>query len=291
MTAQEKRQKVADTYKTILGRNLYSQALRSYCFTKYSNGKYYSDCSSSVTYTYRKAGFDFGILNTVGIYNSAKLVNVPVTVKNGVIQNPEVLRVGDMLLFAGTDTSRAASGYVGHVEMVYKINGTSGAITICGHGSGTPRTTELNAYCRSRYAKKTGTRLGHKGLIRVRRLIPDDDKNTLKKETEEGTMAVEAVKPMPEAGATSPQRNPEDSSGAAGASAERSSVGAYVIVTGATVNLRKGAGKQYEADGIAKKGDVLDVIRERDGWLPVLVDGRVRWISEKYAERVTEDET
>lgn len=174
MTAAEKRQKVADKYKTIIGRNRYSQSKRQYCYTKAPDGKYYSDCSSSVCYTYKECGMGFGILNTVGIYNSSKLVDVPVTIKSGIIQNPTVLRVGDMLLFAGTDSSRASAGYVGHVEMVYKISST-GAVTICGHGSGTPRTTELNAYCRSRYASKTGTKLGNRGLIRVRRLIVDDD--------------------------------------------------------------------------------------------------------------------
>ena len=172
MNANEKRTAVVRKYDEILGRNSYSQKKRDYCYKKYSDGKYYSDCSSSVSYAYKEAGFGFGILNTVGMYNSAKLVDVPVTIKNGLIQNPEVLRPGDMLLFAGADTSRASAGYVGHVEMVYKI--TDSKITICGHGSGTPRTTEMNAYCKSRQGKKTDTRLGHKGLIRVRRFIPDD---------------------------------------------------------------------------------------------------------------------
>lgn len=171
MTAIEKRNAVIKKYEEILGRNNYSQSLRDYCYKKHSNGKYYSDCSSSVSYAYKEAGFSFGILNTVGMYNSSKLVDVPVVIKNGVIQNPEVLRPGDMLLFAGKDSSRASAGYVGHVEMVAKIGST---ITIYGHGSGTPRKTEMNAYCRSRYNSKTSTKLGHRGLIRVRRFIVED---------------------------------------------------------------------------------------------------------------------
>ena len=171
MTANEKRAQVVRKYEEILGRNKYSQPRRDYCYKKYTDGKYYSDCSSSVSYAYREAGHSFGILNTVGMYNSAKLADVPVTIKNGLIQNPEILRAGDMLLFAGTDTSRASAGYVGHVELVAK---TGSSVTLYGHGSGTPRATEMNAYCKSRYSKKTNTKLGHKGLIRVRRFIPED---------------------------------------------------------------------------------------------------------------------
>ena len=171
MTPNEKRAAVVRKYAEILGRNLYSQSLRNYCYRKYKNGRYYSDCSSSVSYAYKEAGFSFGILNTVGMYNSTKLADVPVKIQNGVILNPEILRPGDLLLFAGTDTSRAAAGYVGHVEMVAK---TGTRFTLYGHGSGTPRETEMNAYCKSRYAKKTNTKLGHRGLIRVRRFIPDE---------------------------------------------------------------------------------------------------------------------
>ena len=172
MNANEKRTAVVRKYEEILGRNKYSQAKRDYCYRKHKDGKYYSDCSSSVSYAYKEAGFSFGILNTVGMYNSTKLTDVPVTIQNGIIQNPEVLRPGDMLLFAGTDTSRAYAGYVGHVEMVAKI--TDSKITLYGHGSGTPRATEMNAYCKSRQSKKTDTKHGTKGLIRVRRFIRDD---------------------------------------------------------------------------------------------------------------------
>ena len=173
MTAAEKRKAVRDKYKTIIGRNLYSQNLRDFCYKKYKDGKYYSDCSSSICYAYEEAGLGFGILNTVGMYTSKKLVDVDVRISKGIIQNPEVLRIGDMLLFAGTDVSRSPWGYVGHVEMVGEI---SGAVDqLYGHGSGNPKRHEMNAYCRSRYASKTSTALGNKGLIRVRRFIVDDD--------------------------------------------------------------------------------------------------------------------
>ena len=53
------RAKFHDTYKTILGRNYYSQSLRAYVYKPYSNGKYYSDCSSSGIATLAKMGFKF----------------------------------------------------------------------------------------------------------------------------------------------------------------------------------------------------------------------------------------
>ena len=119
------RQKFHDTYKTILGRNIYSQDLRSYCYTPYSNGKYYSDCSSSGMRTFAKINSAHNGLkdfNTQAIYESGQFENVAVTIKNGHITNPEVLKVGDCLLFAG-NLSRPK--YIGHVEYVYEISGST----------------------------------------------------------------------------------------------------------------------------------------------------------------------
>ena len=171
MTATERREKVAAKYREILGRNNYSQTKRDYCFKKASDGKYYSDCSSSVSYCYKEAGEGFGILNTVGMYQSKKFTDVPVIIKGGQIQNPEVLRVGDMLLYAGTDSSRSYAGYVGHVEMVGEIGAK---VILYGHGSGTPKKTEMTVKNKSRYNSKTSTKIGNKGLIRVVRYIQDD---------------------------------------------------------------------------------------------------------------------
>lgn len=253
MTANEKRNAVVKKYEEILGRNKYSQSLRDYCYKKYKDGHYYSDCSSSVSYAYREAGFSFGILNTVGMYQSKKLVDVPVKIENGIIQNPEILLPTDMLLFAGTDSSRSYAGYVGHVEMVYKI--TDSKVTICGHGSGTPRTTEMNAYCKSRYNSKTKTKVGNKGLIRVRRFIVDD---------------AETVPTTPE---TTPAK---------------SESGYIVNVTGGTVNIRSGPGTDYSVVKTVKKGNVLEV-PDATGWTPVKIDGDVGWISDKYSDLVKED--
>lgn len=248
-TATEKRAAVVKKYEEILGRNKYSQPKRSYAFKKYSDGKYYSDCSSSVALAYKYAGYPFydnnGSYNpnTVGMYQAKSLVDVPVEIKNGIIQNPEVLRPGDMLLFAGTDNSRKYADCVGHVEMVAKINGS--VVTLYGHGSGTPRATEMNAYCKSRYAKKTSTVIGHRGLLKVRRFIQDDTTDK-----------------TPEPVATN---------------------GKKVKVTGGSVNIRTGPGTKYTVIHVAKKGERYN-LPDTDGWRPIEHGGHVYWISDKYSE-------
>lgn len=244
MNANEKRAAVVRKYEEILGRNKYSQPRRDYCYKKYSDGKYYSDCSSSVSYAYKEAGYSFGILNTVGMYQSKKMADVPVTIKNGIIQNPEILRPGDILLFAGTDTSRAYAGYVGHVEMVAKISG--GKVTIYGHGSGTPRSTEMNAYCKSRFSSKTKTKVGNKGLIKVRRFIADDTVIT------DPVVTTTANK---------------------------------IKITGGTVNVRSGPGTNYQVLDVAKQGATYPAVNI-EGWRPVDLGSMIGWVSDKYSEAV-----
>lgn len=119
------RQQMHDLYKTILGRNIYSQGLRDYCYSPYK-GIYYSDCSSSICRTAQKAGVSgVASLNTAGMhYNWKKVPGV--IIKNGLIQNPEVLQVGDALMFKGSDPSRPLQ--IGHTEMVYEINGTTSSV-------------------------------------------------------------------------------------------------------------------------------------------------------------------
>lgn len=106
-------------YKTILGRNSYSQDLRQYVYTP-RNGRYYSDCSSSGCATYQRCGFEISLLNTAAMLGSDLFEDVPVRIRNGHIENPEELRVGDAILFAG-NIKRPSLAYVGHVEYVYQL--------------------------------------------------------------------------------------------------------------------------------------------------------------------------
>lgn len=121
---EAQRQKMHDLYQTILGRNIYSQSLRDYCYKTYK-GSYYSDCSSSICRTAEKAGVPgVAALNTAGMHYNWKKVS-GVIIKNGIIQNPEILQVGDALMFKGSDPSRPLQ--IGHTEMVYEINGQTAA--------------------------------------------------------------------------------------------------------------------------------------------------------------------
>lgn len=117
------RKKFSTTYKTIIGRNTYNQNLRSYVYTKYKDGKYYSDCSSSGSATFKKIGYNVPLLNTEGIYTSSLFETVPVKIKNGHITNPEILKVGDAILFVGSDPSRPKQ--IGHVEYIYEIKAST----------------------------------------------------------------------------------------------------------------------------------------------------------------------
>ena len=119
----EDRQRFHDAYATIIGRNKYSQALREYVYTKYKDGLYYSDCSSSGCYTFKHIGVKCSDLNTAGIYWNFDMTLA--VIQNGQIINPEVLQVGDALLFSGNDPTRPKQ--IGHVEWVYEIPGTAPA--------------------------------------------------------------------------------------------------------------------------------------------------------------------
>ena len=322
ISAAEKRAAVVRKYEEILGRNKYSQPRRGYAFKKYSDGRYYSDCSSSVALSYREAGYPFAYNgnscpNTVGMYLTDELRDVPAVIKNGIIQNPEILQPGDLLLFAGKDSSRSYAGYVGHVEMVAKVDGK--IVTIYGHGSGTPRRTEMNAYCRSRYSKKTGTKLGHRGLIRVRRFIWDGDGGvslTRGMEGEEvkklqqnllqlgyalpeygadgdfGTETAEALKRfqkaagLPETGVYDAQTDEamqkaldenDNEPGAASFHEVKIRPGAW--------NVRKGPGANYPSAGVVRGDSVLERV-DVGKWLPVKFNGEVCFIGPGAVERL-----
>ena len=59
------------------------------------------------------------------------------------------------------------------------------------------------------------------------------------------------------------------------------------VCDGGTVNLREGNGTQYDRITAAKDGSTFGcVATAENGWHAVVVNGRVGWVSGKYAERV-----
>lgn len=117
---QDQAKKYADFYKELIGRNIYSQDMRQYVYTPYKNGKYYSDCSSSICATYGKCGKNVGLLNTAGMHECGQRVDVRIINGHIVEDDLKKLQAGDALLFRG-NMDRAYNGYIGHVESVYSI--------------------------------------------------------------------------------------------------------------------------------------------------------------------------
>ena len=56
-----------------------------------------------------------------------------------------------------------------------------------------------------------------------------------------------------------------------------------VTITGNSVNIRKGPGTTYGVFKAVKKGSQFERVNV-DGWVPILIDGVVYWVSDKYAE-------
>ena len=114
-----KRQRFHDLYASILGRNTYSQDRRQFVYTPL-NGRYYSDCSSSGCATYQRCGAEIPLLNTAGMLGSDLFETVDCGIERGHVVRPELLKVGDALLFAG-NIKRPSLDYVGHVEYIYEV--------------------------------------------------------------------------------------------------------------------------------------------------------------------------
>lgn len=60
-----------------------------------------------------------------------------------------------------------------------------------------------------------------------------------------------------------------------------------VQITGGTVNIRSGPGTQYPVVTVAQRGEMYPGVDSK-GWLPILLDGKIRWVSGKYAEEVND---
>ena len=60
--------------------------------------------------------------------------------------------------------------------------------------------------------------------------------------------------------------------------------GDKVVITGSSVNVRKGPGTQFDSIGTFSKGKEFDAVKY-DGWTPILWNDEVHWISEKYSKK------
>lgn len=55
------------------------------------------------------------------------------------------------------------------------------------------------------------------------------------------------------------------------------------MCTASSLNVRKGPSTDYDSVGRVKKGYRFEIVKT-DGWIPILIDGVVYWVSAKYAE-------
>jgi len=61
--------------------------------------------------------------------------------------------------------------------------------------------------------------------------------------------------------------------------------GSQVKITGATVNVRRGPGTNYDVVTVAKKGQEFQS-PNTDDWIPINVNGDLCWVSKTYAKEV-----
>ena len=162
MTANEKRNLLVQKALTREKKNQYSQNLDRR--TMIESG--YGDCSGTVWYWYYKLfGMNIGA-NTEMQLKSTLGKRIDLSITNGVPDESKMQK-GDLLLFRGTNDNRTEG--VGHVEMYI------GDGKIFGHGSGIGGTVKnMKDYCLLRQKQTSTAKLRNKGLICVKRFIPDD---------------------------------------------------------------------------------------------------------------------
>lgn len=163
MTANEKRNLLVSKVLTREKKNKYSQDVTKRTLIESGWG----DCSGTVWYWYKKLlGINIGA-NTEAQINSkiGKKVNLNIV---GGVPDESKMRKGDLLFFRGKDNSRTEG--VGHVEMYI------GDGKVFGHGSGIGGTVkDMRVYCQQRQNTSSTSKLKNKGLICVKRFIPDDE--------------------------------------------------------------------------------------------------------------------
>lgn len=90
--------------------------------------------------------------------------------------------------------------------------------------------------------------------------------------------ALAAVEPIEKGGSPDPEPGPEPV-----VPEDKPVVKGNVLIDGGQAHIRTGPGTQYPSAGVAKPGE-LYVGAETEGWIPVDVNGNLRWISATYAK-------
>lgn len=312
MTQAEKRSEAVRLMKSRAKMNTYTNGGdRKYFFGKPDNApgntsqKGFSDCSSAVRAAIRAAaGVDIGSNTDAQVRNRAKGRVVDMT--DGYYPDESRLLPGDCLYFKG-NTSHVLD--VGHVEMY------TGKNECYGHGSGTgPNKHDLKSYCKGRSNSK-------KRYFMAIRWILDGDttptNRTLRKgdvgadvaklqgdlitlgydvgqwgadgefgaATESAVKAYQTAKGLEADGIAGEKTRTAlaadlDALGDDDNPAEPGEPEGNLIVKDGSWNVRTGPGTGYPVAATVHGGDKLAEVKA-DGWTPVLINGEVRWISDK----------
>lgn len=314
MNATEKRAEAVRLMKSRAKLNTYTNGGdRKYFFGKPDNvpgnttQKGWSDCSSAVRKAIMAAaGIDIGSNTDAQLRNRARGVVVDTT--NGYYPDESKLLPGDCLYFKG-NTSHTLD--VGHVEMY------TGANECYGHGSGTgPTRHVLRDYCKGRASSA-------KRYFMAVRWIVDSDGDTSRRTLRKGDMGADVALLQGNLIALGFDCGAWGADGDFGAATD-AAVRAYqtarrlgadgivgantwaaldadmdgqnddetakpaepegkLTVNAGSWNVRTGPGTDYAIAAVVHGRDKLSEIMPT-GWVPVLYNGEIRWISEKAVE-------
>lgn len=310
--ASEKRAQAVAYMKSRTKKNSYTQGSdRKYFFGKPDNipgntsQNGYSDCSSACAEAIRAAaGISIGSNTSAQINNRAKGLVVDST--DGYYPDESKLLPGDTLYFKG-NTSHPMD--VGHVEMY------TGPNECYGHGSGNgPTKKNLKDYCKSRATSK-------KRYFMAIRWILDNgdpgDRRELKRDmtgadvvelqeilcqlgydlgtygidgdfgpdTEDAVKVFQVNVALPETGVVDratweKMDNIISGKGDSDEVQEAPVVEGTLDVRDGTWNIRTGPGTGYSIIKTTHTGDKLSPV-DANGWIPVIVNGEIGWISPK----------
>lgn len=323
MTASEKRRYAAELMRSRKGLNSYTQGAKRAYFFGYPDNKAgdtkqkgYSDCSSAVRAAIKAAaGIDIGSNTSAQVANRKKGLIVHQT--DGYYPDESKLKPGDCLYFKGNSSHTLD---VGHVEMYVGDGKCCGH----GSGTGPKvrdmmdycksRASNSKRYFMAiRWIKDDEVSdTDEEKRSSLKNGMEGDDVAALQRallelgysvgsygiDGEFGTATENAVRAFQEAeGLLVTGIADEDTLRAIARLMEQQSdsgdddttdtpavpIANAVEIASGRWNVRTGPGKEFASAGIVRGGDKLEKL-DTDGWIPVMYNGEVRWISPSAAK-------
>lgn len=317
MTATQKRAEAVRLITDRCGKNSYTQARPCYVFGKpEGSNPGYGDCSGTVqAILKRAAGIDIGSNTSAQIDRRAQGKVIEMAASGQLVPTESLLLPGDCVYYRG---NTAHTWGVGHVEM-YHSKGW-----LMGHGSGMgPSMHKLESYSKGRAGAKsylctirwildddapaTPPKLGDRALSQGM-VAPDVGElqfllvnrgyklgtygpNGDGVDCDYGTKTAAAVKEEQKHAGLIQTGNADlltiEHIIACLSGGKTPSTKQYVLVTGGTVNVRKGASTNHSILGVVKSGEKYESTgRTENGWYEIIYKMGTAWISGKMSEIV-----